>query len=74
MAKKARIRACPPEEATRTAMAERLGCQGRLGRQKLTKENLEANVFFMPRSDFCRKNCFLPFFVIFFRIGNLFFS
>jgi hypothetical protein len=41
MAKEARIRACPEEEATRTAMADPpLGCQGRLGHQTLTKENL----------------------------------
>jgi hypothetical protein len=40
MAKEARIRACPEEDATRTAMADPLGCQGRLGHQTLTKENL----------------------------------
>ena len=37
MAKKVTIRATPEEEATRTAMANRLGHQGRLGRQKLKK-------------------------------------
>jgi hypothetical protein len=42
MAKKARIRACPEEEATGTAMAD---C---LGRQKLTKENLAGQVFLCP--------------------------
>ncbi len=43
IAKKVRIRACPELEVTRTAMADclgRLGCQGHLGRQKPTKENL----------------------------------
>jgi hypothetical protein len=37
MARKVTIRATPEEEATRTAMADRLGHQGRLGRQKLKK-------------------------------------
>jgi hypothetical protein len=46
MAKKARIRAYPEEEATRTAMANRLGYQGHLGHQKLTKENLAGQSFF----------------------------
>ncbi len=49
MAQKARIWAYPEEEATRTAMASRLGHQGRLGRQKLKKENLAGqSVFFCP--------------------------
>jgi hypothetical protein len=48
MAQKARFRAYPQEEATRTAMADRLGHQGRLGSQKLTKENLAGQVFFCP--------------------------
>ncbi len=44
MAKKAKIMACPAEEeATETAMANRLGCQ------KLTKENLADPSIFMPR-------------------------
>ncbi len=47
MAKKVTIRATPEEEATRTAMADRLGHQGRLGRQKLKKYNLAGpSVFF----------------------------
>jgi hypothetical protein len=49
MAKKARIRACPWEEATGSAMADHLGCQGRLGHQKLTKENLAGQSVFMPK-------------------------
>jgi hypothetical protein len=43
MAKKTRIMACPEEEATETAMADRPGCQ------KLTKENLAHPSIFMPR-------------------------
>jgi hypothetical protein len=42
MAKKARIMACPKEEATETSMANRLCCQ------KLTKENLADPSIFMP--------------------------
>jgi hypothetical protein len=52
MAKKARIRAYPEEEATRTAMADHLGHQGRLGGQKLTKENLAGPSVFL-RTVFC---------------------
>ncbi len=43
IAKKARIRACPELEVTRTAMAD---C---LGRQKLTKDNLAGPSIFMPK-------------------------
>jgi hypothetical protein len=43
MAKKARLKASPEEEATGTAMAD---C---LGRQKLTKENLAGPSISMPR-------------------------
>ncbi len=47
MAKKARIRAYPEEEATKIAMADCLGHQGHLGRQKLTKENLAGPSVFL---------------------------
>jgi hypothetical protein len=45
IAKKARIRACPELEVTRTAMAD---C---LGRQKLTKENLACPSVFYAQED-----------------------
>jgi hypothetical protein len=46
IAKKARIRACPDLEVTRTAMAH---CLGRQGREELTKENLAGPSVFMPK-------------------------
>ncbi len=52
MAKEARIRACPEEEATRTVMADPLGCQVRLGHQKLTKENLAGLSVFYAQEQF----------------------
>ncbi len=51
MAKKARIKACPEGEAIRTAMAGHLGHQGRLGRQKLKKENLAGPSVFFAQED-----------------------
>jgi hypothetical protein len=49
MAKNPRIRACPEEEATRSALADHLGHQGHLGRHKFTKENLAGPSVSMPR-------------------------
>jgi hypothetical protein len=43
IAQKARIRACPDQEATGTAITDHLG------RQKLTKENLISRSVSMPR-------------------------
>ncbi len=52
MAKEARIRACPEEEATRAAMADPLDFQGRLSYQKLTKENLAGLSVFYAQEQF----------------------
>jgi hypothetical protein len=49
MAKKARIRACPEEEAIRTAMAGHLGHQAALAARSLKKRIWLAQVFFLPR-------------------------
>ncbi len=51
MAKKVRIRAAPEEEATRTAIADRLGHQGRLGQQKLKNRIWLAQVFFFAQEN-----------------------
>ncbi len=45
MAKKVRIKTWQEKGASATNMADRFGCQGRLGRQKLTKEFFLATFF-----------------------------